>query len=101
MGDPGPRVAMPIKKKWVIGNLGRFGGEYSVVAQVDRLVGADEELPALRLTHDVAATPFEIKTLKTALAEFKGSAEDFGLDLSEAATIDGPALWLEPIAIFR
>jgi hypothetical protein len=101
LGDAGPRVAMPIKKRWVIGNLGRFGGEYSVVAQVDRLVQADDELPALRLTHDVAPTPLEIETLKTALSEFKGSAEEFGLDLAESATVKGPALWLEPIAIFR
>lgn len=92
---------MPIKKKWVIGNLGRFGGEYTVVAQVERLIGPDESLPALRLTHDVAATPLEINTLKSALTEFKGAAEEFGLDLADAATVDGPALWLEPIAIFR
>ncbi|WP_124712261.1 DUF6414 family protein [Mycolicibacterium nivoides] len=101
LGDAGPGIAMPIKKKWVIGNLGRFGGEYTVVAQVDRLIASNDELPALRLTHDVAATPLEIDTLKTALDAFKESAESFGLDLADAATIKGPALWLEPIAVFR
>lgn len=101
LGDPGPQVAMPIKRKWVIGNLGRFGGEYSVVAQVDRLIGPGDEQPALRLTHEVAPTPLEVSTLKVALAQFTSSAQEFGLDLADAATIDGPALWLEPIAIFR
>jgi hypothetical protein len=101
LGDEGPSVAMPIKKKWVIGNLGRFGGEYSVVAQVERLVREGDKLPALRLTHDVAATPLEIETLEEALSKFGPAAENFGLDLTGAATITGPALWLEPIAIFR
>ena len=102
LGNAGPRVAMSIKKKWVISNLGRFGGEYSVVAQVDRLIDAGEELPALRFFHDVAPTPMEIKALKEGLAEFVAPAAAMGLVVSEnEATIDGPGLWLDPIAIYR
>lgn len=101
LGDPGPTVAMPIKKRWVIGSFGRFGGEYSVVAQVERLIGENEEIPAHRLTQEVAATPLEIEVLKEALAAFESPAQAFGLSTADAATIRGPALWLEPIAIFR
>lgn len=102
LGDEGPRVAMPIKRRWMIGNLERLGGEYSVVAQVDRLIGESEELLALRLIHDVPATPMEIDALKDALKHFIKPAEEMGVALSDnEATITGPAMWLEPIAIFR
>jgi hypothetical protein len=101
-GDHGPTVAMPIKTKWLIGKFGQLGGEYTVVAQVDQIVGPDQELPALRLTQDVAATPLEITTLKEAIAEFAAPAKALGVAISDSeASIKGPALWLEPIAIFR
>jgi hypothetical protein len=101
-GEPGPTVALPVKTKWLIGRFGQFGGEYSVVAQVDRIVNEGEELPALRLTHDVAATPLEIATLKEAVDGFQESAKGMDMPISEdAAVIKGPALWLEPIAIYR
>jgi len=102
LGVAGPSVAMPIKKKWLIGNLGQLGGEYTVVAQVDRIIGAGDELLALRLTREVAPTPLEIKVLKETLANFVGPAKEMDVVISDnEATIDGPALWLEPIAIFR
>jgi hypothetical protein len=101
-GGSGPTVAMPIKQRWLIGALGQLGGEYTVVAQVDRLIKLGQQLPALRLTRDVAATALEITTLKEAIAHFVEPANVIGINVSEgAATIDGPALWLEPIAIFR
>jgi hypothetical protein len=102
LGDDGPRVAMPVKTKWLIGALGRLGGEYTVVAQVDRIIAADEELPAVRLTTDVAATPLEISTLKEALSNFVEPAKELGVEITDdEAVIAGPALWLEPIAIYR
>lgn len=101
-GDAGPKVAMPIKTEWLIGNLGRLGGEYTLIAQVDRIVGAEDELLAIRLTQDVAPTPLEVRTLKESISHFIEPAKDLGVMLSESeATIQGPALWLEPIAIFR
>jgi len=102
LGDRGPKVAMPVKIKWLIGRFGEFGGEYTVVAQVDRLVPAGEELPALRLTRDVVPTKLEVSTLKTVVGNFTESAAALGVNISEDdAVITGPALWLQPIAIFR
>ena len=101
-GDPGPSVAMPIKTRWLIGRFGQFGGEYSVVAQVDRIIDEGDELPALRLTQDVAATSLEIKTLKEAIANFGEPSGAIGITITQDdAVITGPALWLEPIAIYR
>lgn len=102
LGDVGPKVGMSIKREWLIGNLGRLGGEYTIVGQVDRIVEANEELPAVRLTQDVAPTPLEVETMKEALQTFVDAAKALKIDLSDnEATIQGPALWLEPIAIFR
>lgn len=102
LGSAGPPVGMSIKRQWLIGNLGRLGGEYTVVGQVERVIGADEEYPAVRLTQDVAPTPLEIETMKTALGNFIEPAKVIGVEISNnEATIQGPALWIEPIAIFR
>lgn len=101
-GGEGPIVAMPVKTNWLVGKFGQFGGEYTVVAQVDRIIGDGQELPALRLTQDVAATPLEIGVLKEAIREFVEPAKEMGVVVTEAdATISGPGLWLEPIAIYR
>jgi hypothetical protein len=102
LGAAGPGVAMPIQTRWLIGPLGQLGGEYTVVAQVQRILGPDEELPALRLTHDVAATPLEIDTLRSAMSNLVQPAKDMGVLISDdEAVVAGPALWLDPIAIFR
>lgn len=101
-GNRGPKVAMPVKTQWLIGRFGQFGGEYTVVGQVDRLIAEDEELPALRLTQDVAPTSLEIQTIKEAVANFNDPSAAMGINISEDdAVIKGPALWLEPIAIYR
>lgn len=101
-GDAGPKVAMPIKTKWLIGKFGQFGGEYSVVAQVDRILNEGEKMPALRLTHDVAATQLEIDTLVESIQGFKEPAKAMSMVITDDdAAISGPALWLEPIAIYR
>jgi hypothetical protein len=102
VGDPGPQVAMPILSDWLIGKMGRLGGQYTIVAQVDRIIGAGDELPALRLTHTVAATPLELKALKDSVSEFVEPAEALGIAIStDDASIMGPALWLTPIAVYR
>lgn len=102
VGDDGPAVAMPVTAEWLIGRVGRLGGEYSIVAQVDRVLQAGDEFPTLRLTNDVAATPLEIDVMKRVVSNFVEPAEALGVPISESdASILGPALWLEPIAIYR
>jgi hypothetical protein len=101
-GDTGPKVAMPVKTQWLIGRFGQFGGDYTVVGQVDRIIAANEELPALRLTQDVAPTSLEIEVIKNAVDNFSEPSASMGISVTEDdAVIKGPALWLEPIAIYR
>ncbi|QOT22522.1 hypothetical protein [Paenarthrobacter sp. YJN-D] len=102
VGEAGPVVAMPVSSEWLIGKMGRLGGEYTVVAQVDQILAQGEELPTMRLTHDAAATPMEINTLRESVNNFIEPAKAMGVQVSASdASITGPALWLNPIAIFR
>lgn len=102
LGENGPKVAMAVKPEWLIGAAGRLGGEYTVVAQVDRILAEGDELPAMRLTQDVAPTPLEMATLKHVIRNFVEPADSLGMEVDPAdAVVEGPALWLEPIAIYR
>jgi len=102
MGNDGPRVVMPLKKKWMIGKVGQFGGDYTLIAQVDRLVKAGDRVPALRMTYDAPATELEITTIIAAIQPLKEASAALGVTVTDDdAIITGPALWLEPIAIFR
>jgi hypothetical protein len=101
-GEPGPKVAIPVTPKWLIGRVGRLGGMYTVVGQVDQIIEKGEEFPTLRLTHDVAATPLELGVLKESVANFEDPAKAMGVEISsDEAGVKGPALWVEPIAIYR
>ncbi|TQL70081.1 hypothetical protein FB381_4007 [Nocardioides albertanoniae] len=102
LGEAGPKVAMPIDPQWLIGSLGSLGGEYTIVAQVDRLIAEGDEYPTIRLMQDVAPTPIEVQVMKEALGNFVVPSKELGIELSDnEATIPGPAVWLDPIAIFR
>lgn len=101
-GEAGPTVAMTVSHEWLIGKLGRVGGEYTVVAQVEQVLAKGQEVPTLRLTHAVSATPLEINTLASTVENFVEPAKAMGVKVSKKdASIAGPALWLNPIAIFR
>lgn len=102
LGGSGPRVGMAVHPKWLIGSLGRLGGEYTIVAQVDRIVEEGEGFPAVRLLQDAAPTRLEIDAVKDIVGTFHEPAKGLGIELSDDdVTVPGPALWLDPIAIFR
>jgi hypothetical protein len=101
-GEGVPSVAMQLSPTWVIGHLDHLAGYYSVVAQVDRILGEEDELPTLRITREAPATPLELKLLRDAVGGFLDPAKAMGLEVSEDdAGVRGPAVWLTPIAIYR
>lgn len=101
-GDQAPVVAMELQKHNVIGELGRLSGRFGVVGQVDRVLAAGDEMPALRLLRSAPPTKLELEALRDAVSKFDESATEFGLSKpSELASIKGPALWITPIAVFR
>lgn len=102
LGGDGPVVGMQLADKWMIGALGRLSGQYTIVGQVDHVLTAGQEFPALRLTDSAPVTPLELSTLKEIIPPFVAPSKAFGINVSENdAAIKGPALWLTPIAIFR
>jgi hypothetical protein len=102
LGDVGPVVGMALKTDWLIGDYAKLGGTYKVVAQVDRIIERGEEYPTLRLIKGSAPTPLEITTMKESVSHFADSGATFGVELTQNdATIEGPGIWLTPIAIFR
>lgn len=101
-GDTGPQVILTISPKWLIGRLGQLGGDFGMVAQVTRVIASGEEYPILRLTKDVVPTPLEINTLKDVVANYVEPARALGVEVDpEESVVKGPALILEPIAIYR
>jgi len=101
-GQPGPTVTLALAQEWTIGAVGRLEGTYSVVAQVEQILKPGDEWPAVRLTSDAAATQLERNTLVKAVSGFVEPAKGLGIDLEpKAALIEGPALLLRPIAIYR
>jgi hypothetical protein len=101
-GDDGPAVVLVISEKWLIGRLGQLGGTFGIVGQVVELVDVGDEYPVLRLTKDVPPTSLEMQTLKDSVEHFVEPAKGLGIDIeSEASVVRGPALVIEPIAIFR
>ncbi|WP_415977027.1 hypothetical protein [Rhodococcus sp. 077-4] len=98
----GPPIYGLIDTTFLIGNLGDLYGEFTVLAQAEHSIPADESLPALRLTRQAPPTKMEMDTLKLAVTNFSESAQSFGLDWGEnEAELLGPALSVKPIAIYR
>lgn len=101
-GDDGPQVVLSISRRWLIGKLGQLGGNFEIIGQVTRVIPHGEEFPILRLTKDIVPAPLEIDTLKIAVGEFVEPAKQIGVNVGpEESTVKGPALILDPIAIYR
>lgn len=101
-GDPGPAILLTVSRKWLIGRLGQLGGSFGIVGQVVQVVDAGDEYPVIRLTKDVAPTPLEIDTLKSAVEPFVEPAKGLGVDVEASeSVIEGPVLVIKPVAIYR
>jgi len=101
-GSPGPPVGMQLADRWMIGDVGHLPGEYTVIAQVDRVLVAEEEYPTMRLTTEAPPTALELKVLTDSVEGFVTPAKALGIDVTNSdSRIRGPGLWLSPIAIYR
>lgn len=101
-GGPGPAVLMPLDRRWAIRPLGTLSGTYTIVGQIEEIVSDGDEYPTMRITSEVPVTKLEADTLKSAVGKFAEPAATFGLEIDESsASLNGPALILRPIAIFR
>lgn len=102
LGDDGPLVAVVLDNRSLISDLGRLDGIYSVIGQVERVLGEEDTWPTLRLTTDAPATKLEQDTLSSTVSNFIDPAEALGVKItSDEAELRGPALLLRAIAVYR
>ncbi|QOC25563.1 hypothetical protein IC744_04115 [Microbacterium hominis] len=102
LGESDPPVAVILDAEWLIGALGRIDGTYTVVAQVEMVLGAGDRWPTVRLTPDAPVTKLEREALTSAVGGFIEPAAALGVTLStDEAELIGPALLLRAIAVYR
>jgi hypothetical protein len=101
-GGDGPAVGVILDNNWLISGLGRLDGIYTVVAQVDMVLGEDDRWPTVRLTKDAPVTKMERDTLTQVVTNFKEPAAGLGVVIEDnASELRGPALLLRAIAVYR
>ncbi|MBF6395636.1 hypothetical protein IU438_07515 [Nocardia cyriacigeorgica] len=101
-GNRGPAVGMELDERWIIGGTRSLGGIYTIVGQVHRVLASDEWMQTLRLIDEGVATTLEREIMREAISNFIEPAKAFDMTVRrDDGEIHGPALWLEPIAIFR
>lgn len=77
-------------------------GEFTVIAQVESLIGEDEAVPAIRVLRETPPSPKETEVITDALAAFIGPAAEIGVTLiSDDITLRYPGVVFHPIAIYR
>lgn len=98
-----PRIVGRVAEQYLLRGLGELDGFFSIVAQVEAVLGAGDELSAIRVIRDTPATPLETRTIAEALTAFKGPAvEALGITVSDDdITYKHPTVVVRPIAIFR
>lgn len=102
VGAEGPPVAMQLANKWMIGDLGHLSGEYTVVGQVEQILQIGEYYPTLRIMPAAPVTKREIESLREVVGSFTEPAKEFELQITQDdAAISGPAMWLNPVAVYR
>lgn len=101
-GADGPAVAMTFLSRWIIESIGRWNGVYTLIAQVEEVLEEGESWQTMRIIDDAPLTPLEETTLSTAIEPFRDGLKNFGIELDESPTrLEGPALVLRPIALYR
>lgn len=101
-GEDGPAVAVVLDANWLIGALGRLDGTYTVVAQVEMVLGAEDKWPTVRLTAEAPVTKLERDTLTEVVGNFAEPAKALGVSIAaNEAELKGPALLLRAIAVYR
>lgn len=102
LGDEGPTVGVTFLKQWLIESIGHWNGVYTLVAQVEEVLEADQTWPTMRIIEDAPLTALERKTLTGAVEPFRDALQNLGVELDENSTeLHGPALILRPIALYR
>jgi hypothetical protein len=95
-------LLLPIQEASLLVPLDDFGGEATFVAHVDRILGSDEEMMALRLLRNSPLLPMEQKGVREAVPGLVKVLNNLGIEAAEEEFILGePAVLLKPVCIFK
>jgi len=102
IGDSGPKVGISFLKEWLIETVGRWTGVYTLVGQVEEILGAGDSWQTMRIVEDAPLTPLEESTLEEAVKPLADGLKALGIELEDSPTkLMGPAVVVRPIALFR
>jgi hypothetical protein len=97
-----PRITARLEEPYLVGGTGAVHRQYTVIGQVESLIGPNDSVPAIRVFKDTPATALEITTIQNSLQGFKEGAIDLGITISEEdISIGHPGVVIHPIAIYR
>lgn len=95
-------IAFILGEEKLLGSPAPLEGKYTVVGQVAEILSEGDWSPTLRLMPKAPKSKFERETVTEMLGNFESASETFGVNGAESmGEFKGPALILEPIAIFR
>jgi hypothetical protein len=101
-GVESPRLVARLDEKYVVGELDNIEGRFSVIAQVDALLGAGDKESVVRVVRDVPPTPMEIETVTSAMRGFGEAGAELGVIVSEDdLTFSTPTVIVRPIAVWK
>ena len=101
--DGAPRIVGRVAEEYLLRGMGELDGVFTVVAQVEAVLGVGQELSAIRVIRDAPPTPLETRTIVEAMSNFKGGSSDaMGVHVDDDdITFRQPTVVVRPIAIFR
>lgn len=102
LGKTQPRVSARLDEKYIVGGTEVVIGEFTVIAQVETLIGEDDAIPTIRVLRETPPTPKETEVINEALTGFVEAGAALGVDVThEDLTLRYPGVILHPIAIYR
>lgn len=102
LGEKDDQFTFLLKEKWLVDPDASLKGNFTLVGQVVDRLEENEWLPTIRLLPKIPPTEFERNTVSDMLKNFNERVETFGFsNVEKMGEFNGPAVVVEPIAIFR
>lgn len=97
-----PKVLARLEEQYLTRGLEHINARFTVVGQVEAVLGDTENESVIRILRDVPPTPAETTAVSQALTELIEPAKELGVELSqEDLNFTSPSIVLRPLAIFR
>jgi hypothetical protein len=97
-----PKIIGRLDEKYVVESLEDIEGEFTVVGQIDALLGVSQKESIIRVLRGTPATPSETEVILEAMKQFAKSGAELGVEVDDDdIQFTSPTVILRPIAIYR